>query len=492
MHEIERLQRRVRVASLLTGVLFAALSARAAALHLSSAPVATTRAALRRSSPPRGRIYAANGDVLARNRDAWELDADPSRLASSPEVLARLVPFVGGDRAVLDALVTREARRGTRVLRLVRPVAEAHVAALRVALRGVRSAWLTPVIEREYTVPSLAEAVGTMGDVDRNDLAEPHGYRLGDTRGLSGIERSWELTLRGFSVDPTRREALDVFTALDPRLDAAVTSTATHGVLIVLDPRDGSLRLLRRWPVTDVRSTERAQPALLDTRLPAPAVVAMLATAHRVAHGASPPLPTPHTPLAVFEQSPQVWPPIEQEYHLQEPTGIDLRDEVVGLPTQGSPAAVPSITTLQAAVSYAAMFNGGVRYAPRLVARVQRANGAIMSRNLPIVRGNVAATDASRAAMRTLLRETLTAERAAAHAVGVEVRDCCDAGGVRAAVTLADGTPVEWFIGVAPLDAPTAVVALTLAHGRPYEALRIGTQLLSSARTTPTTEAGAR
>ena len=144
---------------------------------------------------------------------------------------------------------------------------------------------VTEAGRRDYLLGALAShALGYVGRPSRDDLASRAGIRPSDTIGKSGLELSYEETLRGrpgeklLEVNATgeaQRERFivkaepgrDVLLELDGRLQRfAVETLARHlaalgkraGALVMVDPRDGAVRALASYPAFDPNRFGRA------------------------------------------------------------------------------------------------------------------------------------------------------------------------------------------------------------------------------------------
>ncbi len=134
-------------------------------------------------------------------------------------------------------------------------------------------------------------------------------------------------------------------------------------------------------------------------------------------------------------------------------------------------------TPLQMASVYAAIANGGTRYRPFVVKRVQSALGEPVSERVPEVAGNVPISAGSLAIVRRALRGVVHEK----HGTGGVMRwlpvEVAGKTGTAQVVKLA-AVPVEdedeipeahrdhaWFVAYAPADEPRIVVAVLVEHG---------------------------
>jgi len=134
-------------------------------------------------------------------------------------------------------------------------------------------------------------------------------------------------------------------------------------------------------------------------------------------------------------------------------------------------------TPMQLASVYASIANGGTRYRPRLVQRVENVDGELIERSEPEVLGTVAVSNESLALVRQGLRGAVHDP----HGTGWALRglgiDVAGKTGTAQVVGLPPGQRVEedevpkqfrdhaWFATYAPADEPRIVVAVLVEHG---------------------------
>lgn len=249
---------------------------------------------------PRGRILAAGGEELVKNRPAQTISADARQLINglgepvddeADAVLTRLEMLLDLDR---EEIVRRLNSRRYSPLRPT-PIAEDVSPEIILAVsehtelfRGVIAETL-PV--RTYPYGEVgAHLVGYLGEISQEELTEPRydGYRQGELIGWAGLERTYQDELRGSvgtrflqvnsrgvvqditgEVPPVRGN--DLVTSIDIELQAEVEQILEDGILasrfiqrrdgrflpsvagsaVVMDPRDGSIIAMASWPTFD-------------------------------------------------------------------------------------------------------------------------------------------------------------------------------------------------------------------------------------------------
>lgn len=484
-------------------VVVAALAARATQLQVARRPSPTPAVHAVPTRPVRGRILDARGEVLADNVPRWELDVVPARLRQRRGGVARLARILGVTEASLDALFEG---RGQRVVRVRRHLDAAVADAVRRDARELPGVWLTPVEMRRYPQGAITGAVvGGMRDVARDDAPGPYGYRLGDRIGHMGVERSWDLTLRGNSTLAPTHEGMTLATHLDLRLQRAAWDAfdGVRGAAVALDPRDGRVLAYVERPSPDPNAWEHWSPARVAGGLvQATASVEeglllpiLVAQAH--AHGSSldarvrtitardATRPQCHTRLGprlgdlVAFDCADAWhtlfglPWTDGSSALERvgfgrPSGVDLRDEASGF-ARGERAAMPgsvaclTATAFQVAVAYSAIVNGGTVYQPRIVHEVRYPDGSVESRTTPVVADRVDLPSGESQHTLSSLARWADARRAAPAYAGLPPMGAFAQGDA-------------WFVAVAPADAPRLVLVVHAPdppHGAESAALRI-------------------
>ncbi|MGJ9372723.1 penicillin-binding transpeptidase domain-containing protein [Nesterenkonia sp. CF4.4] len=211
----------------------------------------------------RGRIMDDDGRAMVYNRDVVRLGIDKSELAqdgepadedtlrSSAEALAELVeipvaPYVesvlgGGDLAFVEAITLRSSE-GDVTATDVEAISGAIAIDDQMSLADSRD--FAPLL------------LGRVGPVTAEALEEDPSLSVGDTIGTSGIQASYEDTLRGtpgmaiqmngetlYSVEP--QDGGDVETTMVPRLQdlaqGIVDDQDTIGAVVAIRPSDGGI-----------------------------------------------------------------------------------------------------------------------------------------------------------------------------------------------------------------------------------------------------------
>lgn len=235
--------------------------------------------------PPRGIVYDRFGNVLVQNIPSFVFTmtfADlPKDESERDATLVRAADLAGVPPTELDLLMTEAKRDPYEPFTVKKGIP--YEAAMRLAIEasslpGFR---LEDTAVRSYpsNVPTLSHLLGYTGKISAEEYAEyrASGYRSVDEIGKSGIERSEETRLRGtpgsllVEVDSRGRElAVDGRTepvagqsltlTIDLELQQFVESRVTdvleklglsRASVVVMDPRDGSIRAMVSEPTFD-------------------------------------------------------------------------------------------------------------------------------------------------------------------------------------------------------------------------------------------------
>lgn len=235
--------------------------------------------------PPRGIVYDRFGNVLVQNIPSFVFVmtfADlPKDDAERDATLTRAADLAGVPRTELDLLMTDAKRDPFEPFTVRKGIP--YEAAMRLAIEAATLPGFrmedTAVRSYPSNAPTLSHVLGYTGKISAEEYAEyrAQGYRSVDEIGKSGIERSEETRLRGtpgsllVEVDSRGRElAVDGRTdpvagqnltlTVDLELQQFVESRVTdvlerlglsRASVVVMDPRDGSIRAMVSEPTFD-------------------------------------------------------------------------------------------------------------------------------------------------------------------------------------------------------------------------------------------------
>lgn len=252
---------------------------------------------------PRGRILGSDGSVLVDNTLALQVGIDLSQVPSDQQdrLVSRLARILGMTEEEVWSRIERP--KDPNVVAL--PIAEVDKETMMfIKERQEEFPGVVPVVtaKRIYTQtdcePGVEEChtlaphvLGYVGETTAEDLEEHEDYHMGDSIGRAGLEASYEQDLRGeagerrYLVNSKGRQigrpldetapvqGHDIVSTVDPRvqeiaeqaleegIDAARRRVdrgntekpfeATGGAVVVMDPRDGSIRAMASYPDYD-------------------------------------------------------------------------------------------------------------------------------------------------------------------------------------------------------------------------------------------------
>lgn len=182
---------------------------------------------------------------------------------------------------------------------------------------------------------------------------------------------------------------------------------------------------------------------------------------------------------------------------LGELTGIDLKHEANGLiPTarwkkrrtgiswqRGETLSVAIgqgynlVTPVQMAVLISAVANGGTRYRPQVIDKIETADGRIVKKAEKIVKGKIPISQKNLAIIRNALWAVVNQKKGTAHGIHLKEMDICGKTGTAQVVgnktleTLKENKELKnikshaWFVAYAPSNKPKIAVAVIVEHG---------------------------
>lgn len=230
------------------------------------------RRSARLLSPPRGRIFDRNGEVIAGNRLNWRallVAEHTTDVAATLETFSRIVPLSEAERA----RVVRDVRRRRRFVPvMVREFLEwEEMARIEVNAPDLPGILIDVGTTRIYPeAEHLAHVVGYVAppseaDLDGDPLLQLPGIRVG----RAGVERFHDTTLRGRAGavqlevnavgriirEMDRREGVpgsDVELTIDVELQKAVRGKIEEGTsVVVLDATNGEVLAMASQPSFD-------------------------------------------------------------------------------------------------------------------------------------------------------------------------------------------------------------------------------------------------
>lgn len=241
-----------------------------------------------RIAAPRGNIYDRNGKLLVSNRFSHVVSVVPNDILKNPEALAFLSDLLEIPAEELtgrfEKLKKSEREQYIPVKHDVSPEVIGRILEARLDFPGV-TVEQYPV--RSYPLGEVAAHLfGHIGEINQEELAKLRGfgYRLGDPIGKMGLEKTYDLYLRGtdgvriLQVDSVGQhlqvleetrfapgQNLHLTLDLELQLEAEKAlsehlvwlqentdyKAARSGVVLVMDPRSGAILAMVSYPRFD-------------------------------------------------------------------------------------------------------------------------------------------------------------------------------------------------------------------------------------------------
>jgi penicillin-binding protein 2 len=232
---------------------------------------------------PRGIISDINGKILSRNIPSFELNFVPAYLPKSDQAKEKMAEEIGamtaGNVDELKRLLKEYPASDRRTYSLVEHLE--NYTALKLAEKSDAFAGIiiSKVAQREYPFgESMAQTMGYIGKVTKEELEKYSEYLLIDYMGKGGIEETYEKYLHGkhgehrYEVNSLGKMIRDLGTVapepgynltlnIDIELQEKIfkeaekmmseNEDATGIAVVVLDPRDGAVRALVSYPSFD-------------------------------------------------------------------------------------------------------------------------------------------------------------------------------------------------------------------------------------------------
>ncbi|MDG2315976.1 MAG: penicillin-binding protein 2 [Gammaproteobacteria bacterium] len=240
-------------------------------------------------APTRGLIYDRNGIVLAENLPTWELTATPEQVLDLDSRLQSLEDLGLINLAASEHLIELvRSHRGFERVKLAN-LSETQAARFAVRRHHFSGIDIQEGLMRSYPLGDLTgHAVGYVSSISASDLERINrsDYAATSLIGKSGIERSYEVTLRGsvgyrqqivnaqgrILLDPVAVDALpssdssqgaletrwptpgkNIFLGLDVRLQLAAHRAleGRRGAAVAIEPQTGDILALVSMPTFD-------------------------------------------------------------------------------------------------------------------------------------------------------------------------------------------------------------------------------------------------
>jgi penicillin-binding protein 2 len=226
---------------------------------------------------PRGIIYDRNGRVIAENLPGYAvslLSPSADSLRAAMKRLSNIIPITDDQ---VEAAIRRWRRNPTRPA-VILPDAPFDVVAVLEERRVENPSLIIQSTPKRYYPdgPAVASFVGYTGEVTERELADTNNadYKPGEQIGKGGLERAYEVQLRGHEgvryveVDARGRVVRDANVRAEEEPEAAkplktnidmdlqqfvvgLLGDSLRAGVIAMDPRDGAVLALHSAPTYD-------------------------------------------------------------------------------------------------------------------------------------------------------------------------------------------------------------------------------------------------
>jgi penicillin-binding protein 2 len=234
----------------------------------------SNRISLQPISASRGRIVDKNGQILVDNRPDFRLAVTPELTGNFPELLERLQPILKLSEVQIDSIYQRlQKQRSFLPLQIKAQLTWQEVSQIEAHIHTFPGVVIQVQSVRDYPQGvSAAHLLGYIGEVNERDeqrFPAIH-FRSGDFVGKSGMERQFEIKLRGregvreMEVNATGRQirqlrqippnsGSDLKLTIDLGLQqvAEKALAGKSGAVVVIDPRNGQILAMASQPSYD-------------------------------------------------------------------------------------------------------------------------------------------------------------------------------------------------------------------------------------------------
>ena len=226
---------------------------------------------------PRGVIYDRHGNLLATNKQSLSLIAIPNELEHCEPLAERLSKLIDEPKVkIFDQLLKIKSSHSVLPVVIERDIDVDTVSRFyeqKLFLPGID---ILPDISRNYLQGELAaHVIGYCGEITQAQLTHRPERRMGDVVGQDGIERIYDVQLRGndgeqrvkvnasglsinaeaskpeISRDPLAGESIILSLDLDLQKAAYEALGKRSGAVVVVDPRTGEILAMVSRPSFD-------------------------------------------------------------------------------------------------------------------------------------------------------------------------------------------------------------------------------------------------
>ncbi|MBR2165135.1 MAG: penicillin-binding protein 2 [Paludibacteraceae bacterium] len=227
--------------------------------------------------PSRGLIYDRNGELLVFNQPIYEITLTMRDMGKEWDTIAfcrclniQRKEFDERIQEIKDKRKNRGYSRWTPQV-FMNQLKKEDIATLQESLFQFPGVQIQKRTLRDYTYKAAAHVLGSVGEVNQNDIDRDDYYARGDYSGRDGLERTYEKQLRGDKgvevlmrdskgrmqgsyqngeLDRTAKAGTDLYTTLDIRLQllAEELLCGKIGSAVAIEPHTGEILALASNP----------------------------------------------------------------------------------------------------------------------------------------------------------------------------------------------------------------------------------------------------
>ncbi len=225
--------------------------------------------------PLRGQIYDRNGKLLVQNQEVYDMYVTPKEVAGLDT--AFFCSVLGITRGFFDSTMAEASSYSkNRASLFMRQLSKEEFARMADVMINFKGFHFEQSFFRTYPGHTLANALGYIGEISKEqyDQQKEKYYRKGDYIGLSGIEKEYEIELRGkrgvkFTLmdvhmedkgsyedgrfDTTAVVGKDLFSSIDMELQQLADSLFQNkvGAVVAIEPKTGEILVMGSYPTYD-------------------------------------------------------------------------------------------------------------------------------------------------------------------------------------------------------------------------------------------------
>jgi penicillin-binding protein 2 len=151
-----------------------------------------------REYPPRGLVYDRNGKLLVFNEAAYDLMIIPNQMKNIDTSL--FCELVDIDKITFEKKIKNAKQYSFyKPSTFLKQISKKDIGKIQEKLYAFKGFYIQTRTLRQYPLPIAGHMLGSIGEVNKNEISKDNFYRPGDYIGKSGIERYYEKHLRGKS-----------------------------------------------------------------------------------------------------------------------------------------------------------------------------------------------------------------------------------------------------------------------------------------------------